>query len=444
MARIEESRRTYIEELATNPRVNLMVLSERIDIVFHEDESEVSLAEKIAEKLYDTPQLITKLLQQEAIEFLLQCWDMEGESLIAEMYAREIEQLHFLGFLSYEDDTILLNIEAKDNFFFSLKSRRVQEELEEGTRLENILFGMLFLYGILDIYECCQMIQEEMFPELTYDELEEFILLRIVFWQSGILLRNQMNSRLLLASREVENRNEVFIQWSLREDLSWKRYSEDEYKNLALGNGIGGWDGIPELYDFVMKNIENDQYKVMMIVKSLVVKIQNGLTYEEVMNGHSKLRNKGIANVFSQMGLVEAWGSGIKRIISTAEQYGLPKPRFQEFDNMFRVELFRNNSMTMAEKKDGEDSEKVRKRFGESSEKTQMNELTDTQKKIVELLCYDKQLSAKKIAEKLGLGSRSIEKNIKKLKTLGFLIRHGSPKNGYWEVTDCITEEKNK
>ena len=193
MARIEESKRTYIEELATNPRVNLMVLSERINIAFHEDESEVSLSEKIAEKFYDMPQLITKLLQQEAIEFLLQCWDMEGESLIAEIYAREIEQLHFLGFLSYEDDTILLNMEAKDNFFFSLKSRRVQEELEEGTRLENILFGMLFLYGILDIYECCQMIQEEMFPELTYDELEEFILLRIVFWQSGILLRNQMN-----------------------------------------------------------------------------------------------------------------------------------------------------------------------------------------------------------------------------------------------------------
>ena len=35
-------------------------------------------------------------------------------------------------------------------------------------------------------------------------------------------------------------------------------------------------------------------------------------------------------------------------------------------------------------------------------------------------------------------------KNIKKLKTLGFLIRHGSPKNGYWEVTDCDTEEKDK
>lgn len=69
----------------------------------------------------------------------------------------------------------------------------------------------------------------------------------------------------------------------------WKRYSEDEYKNLALGNGIGGWDGIPELYDFVMKNIENDQYKVMMIVKSLVVKIQNGLTYEEITSAYVNL-----------------------------------------------------------------------------------------------------------------------------------------------------------
>lgn len=168
--------------------------------------------------------------------------------------------------------------------------------------------------------------------------------------------------------------------------------------------------------------------------------LYNGLTYEEVMNGHSKIRNKGIANIFSQMGLVEAWGSGIKRIFNAAEEYGLPKPKFQEFDNMFRVELFRNNSMAMVEKKFGEDSEKVRRKDGEDSEKTQIYELTDTQKRIVELLRSDKQLSAKKIAEQLGLGSRSIEKNIKKLKTLGFLVRHGSPKNGYWEVTECEAE----
>ena len=47
------------------------------------------------------------------------------------------------------------------------------------------------------------------------------------------------------------------------------------------------------------------------------------------------------------------------------------------------------------------------------------------------------QLSAAKLAEKIGVASRNIESNIKKLKELGILIRHGSPKNGYWEVIDC-------
>ena len=165
--------------------------------------------------------------------------------------------------------------------------------------------------------------------------------------------------------------------------------------------------------------------------------LYNGLTYEEVMNGHSKIRNKAIANIFSQMGLVEAWGSGIKRIFNAAKEYGLPEPKFQEFDNMFRVELFRNNSMTGAEKEAGESSEKVRRKVGEGSEIIRSYELSNTQKKIVNLLLYDRQLSAAKIAEQLGMGSRSIEKNIKKLKELGILIRHGSPKNGYWEVIDC-------
>ncbi len=38
----------------------------------------------------------------------------------------------------------------------------------------------------------------------------------------------------------------------------------------------------------------------------------NGLTFEEAMQGHSKLRNRAIANVFSQIELIEAWGTGFK------------------------------------------------------------------------------------------------------------------------------------
>lgn len=70
------------------------------------------------------------------------------------------------------------------------------------------------------------------------------------------------------------------------------------------------------------------------------------------------------------------------------------------------------------------------------------SELSDTQKRIVNILLSNKHLSAVKIAGQLGLGSRSIEKNIKKLKELGILVRHGSPKSGYWEVTNYGTNCK--
>ena len=161
-----------------------------------------------------------------------------------------------------------------------------------------------------------------------------------------------------------------------------------------------------------------------------------------VMNGHSKIRNKGIANIFSQMGLVEAWGSGIKRILNAAEAYGLSKPRFQEFDNMFRVELFRNSFPMTNEKEDiGETSEKHRRSIGETSEAEWRTDLNDTQQKIIKLLSEDRQLSAVKLAEKIGVASRNIENNIKKLKEYGILIRHGSPKNGYWEIVDKDLQE---
>ena len=107
--------------------------------------------------------------------------------------------------------------------------------------------------------------------------------------------------------------------------------------------------------------------------------LYNGLTYEEIMSGHSKLRNRAIANVFNQMGLVEAWGTGIRRIKEAAKSYGLPSPEILAFDNMFRVNLYRNQiaeaqedygkAFNKDERSIGEASEKHRRSIGETSEK---------------------------------------------------------------------------
>ena len=153
------------------------------------------------------------------------------------------------------------------------------------------------------------------------------------------------------------------------------------------------------------------------------------------MKGHSKIRNKLIANIFGQMGLVEAWGSGIRRIISAAREYGLPVPTVEVFDDMFRVNLYRNvqdnvNGGKKGGINGGDDfGDKVRIR--EKAKK-----LTDTQEKILDCIAEDKYISVKKIAERIDISRRTVENNIKKMKESDIVVRHGSPKNGYWEIME--------
>lgn len=155
--------------------------------------------------------------------------------------------------------------------------------------------------------------------------------------------------------------------------------------------------------------------------------LYNGLTYEEVMSGHSKIRNKLIANVFSQMGLVESWGSGIRRILSKAEEYGLKEPKIEAFDDMFRVNLYRNIGEVIGES------------IGDELE-FDVSRLNETQIKVLKSLKEDKYLSATKLAEITGIARRNVENNIKKLKDMGILVRQGSPKSGCWVIVKKGTE----
>ena len=46
------------------------------------------------------------------------------------------------------------------------------------------------------------------------------------------------------------------------------------------------------------------------------------------------------------MHIVEAWGTGIPRIINRCNEYGLPDPVFEEFGDGFKVSLYRKVSNT--------------------------------------------------------------------------------------------------
>ena len=75
-------------------------------------------------------------------------------------------------------------------------------------------------------------------------------------------------------------------------------------------------------------------------------------------------------------------------------------------------------------------------KFGESSEKFGESSEIDTKEMILNQMRLLPSISAKDIAQSLGITSRAVEKNIKILREEGRLIRQGSARAGHWKVID--------
>ena len=67
----------------------------------------------------------------------------------------------------------------------------------------------------------------------------------------------------------------------------------------------------------------------------------NTITASDIEAGRSEARNKVIANVFKTLGLIEQWGSGIKRIKSSCLEHGLSVPQIAESGDFVDVEIYR-------------------------------------------------------------------------------------------------------
>ena len=128
-------------------------------------------------------------------------------------------------------------------------------------------------------------------------------------------------------------------------------------------------------------------------------------------------RNKLIADIFRSMGLIEKYGSGIKRIMSYFSEAGLPKPTFQNQSNGFLVTVLANPT-TKNVKIENVTENVTEKRLNQ----------------IIQLFKNNPSITTELIAEKLNVTRRTILRDLEKLKKSGKVVYAGSQKKGYWQI----------
>ena len=153
-------------------------------------------------------------------------------------------------------------------------------------------------------------------------------------------------------------------------------------------------------------------------------RLPDTITVEDLMtnNYRSTPRNKLLADFFKDMGLIEKYGSGIRRVLDSFKKAQLPVPVFQNISGGFMVTVFSGSDKKVTEKVTGKVTEKVTEK------------VTGNQRAIMQLIRQNNYITTFDLSDKIGISQRKIKENIAKLKKEGFILRVGAAKGGHWEV----------
>ena len=153
--------------------------------------------------------------------------------------------------------------------------------------------------------------------------------------------------------------------------------------------------------------------------------LPEGWTAETLMQPHDSIPyNPDIANVFYRAGYIETWGQGIQKICDECTALGAELPKYEIIGTGLRVYFPALKSALI-------DQPKTPNRQGVGKDVGLEVGLAE---KIIDLILEDPEIKMSEMAEKLEVTTRTIEREMKKLRESGRVIRVGGKRYGHWEV----------
>ncbi len=156
-----------------------------------------------------------------------------------------------------------------------------------------------------------------------------------------------------------------------------------------------------------------------------------GVTLDKMKEGYSKIRNRALAHAFSYMNLIEAWGSGIPKLMEAMQEYGLRDPEFCDLEIGFRINLYRKEERELKGSQKG--AEKEPKRSQKGAEKELKNR-AQIKNGILQRMQENPAITQRKLMEEFELTRKQIQTIIKELQENGIVERQGPARSGKWVV----------
>ena len=237
----------------------------------------------------------------------------------------------------------------------------------------------------------------------------------------------------------------VFLDRRNYEGPLWKQVDEAVQfvlRNIRMGSQLEGVyrkdiyelppDSIWELIVNAVMNcsyIQNSNIQVAIYDDRLEITSPGGLlpgvTIDLMKEGFSKIRNRSLANAFAYMNLVEAWGSGIPKIMQAMQEYGLREPEFIDMEVAFRINLYRGQNEVIEVNE-----------LNNDLNKGCFDHKNDLENRLSEIIRKNPKLTQKALGEALSVSAATIKRTLAKMQKEGKVVREGSNRKGKWILTD--------
>ncbi|MEY8395850.1 RNA-binding domain-containing protein [Lachnospiraceae bacterium 45-P1] len=154
-----------------------------------------------------------------------------------------------------------------------------------------------------------------------------------------------------------------------------------------------------------------------------------GIDLEDIMVGISVCRNQDLANVFYRLHLIEAYGTGVGKIMNAYRDME-EKPRIETTKNAFKIVLPNINAKHEAEKAAA--SEREAADFADRMEK----KLSDDEKKILEYALSHGTITRNDVIRLLEVSTSTASRVIKRMVKRNLLKRNGKARNTRYTVAE--------
>lgn len=158
-----------------------------------------------------------------------------------------------------------------------------------------------------------------------------------------------------------------------------------------------------------------------------------GLTTEDIRNGRSKIRNRGIASVLRRIRYMERFGTAWEKIEAEMTA-GYPEPRVDGDGPLFCATMWPHPSFAASH------IAPSRQRGGTSGGISGgitvpgRGDVARRRRAILDALANETGLDARELQKRLGITARTLDRDLAALREAGLLVREGSRKTGHYRT----------